>query len=135
MEDDNSEILVGNNLSVQPGTHIAAGEGTTICIGDDCMFSGDVEMRSTDSHSICDLSSRRRTNKAKEIRIGNHVWLTAHVRILKGATIAGHCIVGNSSVVTGNLDTPHAVYAGNPCKLLKQNIEWDRKKIDLLPER
>lgn len=126
--------MIGKDFTARTGTHIAACEGANIYIGDDCMLSEDIEMRSTDSHAIYDLKTRKRINKAKEIRIGDHVWLTAHVRILKGAIIAEHSIVGNSSVVTGHHDTSHAIYAGNPCKLIKQNVDWSRSREEILPQ-
>lgn len=133
IQDDNTNIEIGNHFMAGDRTHIAACEGASIRIGEDCMLSEDVEMRSSDSHSIFDTISRKRTNKAREINIGNHVWLTAHVRIMKGTTIADHSIVGNSSLVSGRHDVAHGLYAGNPCKLLKEHVDWNKYKLDEMP--
>ena len=92
------------------------------------MFSNDIEIRSGDSHSILKAGTEERTNWAESVVIGDHVWLTAHVRILKGSTIPSHSIVANSSVITHKLDIPYSIYGGNPVKLLKTGMDWDRSR-------
>lgn len=125
IEDDNGKISIGQGFTMEGG-EIAATEGEAITIGEDCMFSNDVEIRNGDSHVILDKETGKRTNYAKPITIGNHVWLTAHVRVLKGSVIPDESIVGNSSVFSGKFDTPNAIYAGNPAKLVKAGITWNR---------
>lgn len=127
-QDDNSTIVIGNDFTMEGG-HIAATEGELINIGNDCMFSNDVEIRNGDSHSIIDVQTGRRINQASAVHIGNHVWLTAHVKVLKGSNIPSHSVVGNSSVVTDKFEKENALYSGIPCKLRKENIDWDRYKI------
>lgn len=127
-QDDNSTILIGNNFTMEGG-HIAATEGESITIGNDCMFSGDIEIRNGDSHSILDVLTNRRINYAESVIIGDHVWLTAHVRVLKGSTIPANSIVGNSSIVTKKFEQVNSIYAGIPSKLVKVNINWDRYKL------
>lgn len=127
-QDDNSSIIIGEDFTMEGG-HIAATEGQNIRIGNDCMFSGNIEIRNGDSHSIIDKNTGLRVNHARSVDIGNHVWLAANVVVLKGAKIADHSIIGNSSVVTGNLDETNSIYSGMPCKLIKKDIDWDRNKI------
>ena len=110
------------------GGHIASTEGDSITIGNNCMFSEDVEIRNGDSHSIIDAVSGKRLNKAQSVIIKEHVWLTAHVRVLKGAVIPSNSIVGNSSVVTSKFEKENALYSGVPCRFLKEGINWDRYK-------
>ncbi len=128
LQDDNSTIVIGEDFTMEGG-HIAATEGEHITIGDDCMFSGDVEIRNGDSHSIVEVTSGRRINKALPVVIKDHVWLTAHVRVLKGTFIPSRSVIGNSSVVTSILEKENALYAGIPCRLLKEGIDWDRYKV------
>ena len=90
-EDDNCVIDVGSHFTMEGG-HIASTEGEKIVIGEDCMFSNDVEIRNGDSHVIIEKGTKRRLNKAKSVVIGDHVWLTAHVRVLKGSEIASKLI-------------------------------------------
>lgn len=125
IEDDSGSIVIGKDFTMEGG-EIAATEGESITIGEDCMFSSDVEIRNGDSHVILVKETGKRTNYAKPIIIGNHVWLTAHVRVLKGSVIPDECIVGNSSVLSGKFDIPNSVFAGNPAKQVKTGMTWNR---------
>lgn len=127
-QDDNSTIIIGDDFTMEGG-HIAATEGKSIKIGNDCMFSNDIEIRNGDSHSIIRLDDNKRINHAEDVCIGNHVWLTAHVKVLKGSCIPSNTIVGNSSVVSHKFQDDNAIYAGIPCKLIKTGIGWDRNKL------
>ena len=127
-QDDNSTIIIGDNFTMEGG-HIAATEGKSIKIGNDCMFSNDIEIRNGDSHSIINLDGNKRINHAEDVCIEDHVWLTAHVKILKGSIIPSNSIIGNSSVVSHKFHEKNAIYAGIPCKLLRQNIDWERNKL------
>lgn len=69
------------------------------------MFSNDVEIRNGDSHSIVDMHTKKRINSASSVEINDHVWLTAHVRVLKGSVIPSNSIVANSGVVTSKFYT------------------------------
>ena len=130
-EDHNNHIIIGEHFTMEGG-HIASTEGENITIGNDCMFSGDIEIRNGDSHSIIKEGTQKRTNWAKSVLIGNHVWLAAHVRVLKGSIIPPNSIVGNSSVVLGKLTSPNSIYVGNPAKLVKDQINWDRDRYKFL---
>ena len=127
IEDDGGEIII-NNKTTMEGGHIAATEGESIIIGTDCMFSNKIEIRSGDSHSIYQTDSTHRINPAKGVRIGNHVWLGADVKVLKGSVIQDGSIIGTGSIVTGIVKA-NSIYAGNPAKLIKEDINWlrDRK--------
>ena len=127
-QDDNSTIIIGDDFTMEGG-HIASTEGHSITIGNDCMFSNDIEIRNGDSHSIIDTCDNKRINHASNIVIGNHVWLTAHVRVLKGSYIPSNCIIGNSSILTSKFTNENSIYAGVPCKFIKDNINWDRNKL------
>lgn len=123
---DSCAIEIGRDCTMEGG-HVASTEGVQIHIGNDCMFANDIEIRSGDSHSIVDLNGGGRINHAKPIFIGNHVWLGAHVRILKGVSIASNTIIGNSSLVTRDCKVEHCIYAGIPARQLKENIDWKRQ--------
>ena len=94
---------------------------------DDCQFGSKIIIRVTDGHKIISLEDGTVLNKGKDVVIGNHCWVATDVKILKGSTIASGSVVGMSSVVAGKCDTPNSVYAGNPAKLKKTNITWDRE--------
>lgn len=74
IEDDNNKIKIGNNVYIGEKSLLAALEGTNITIGSDCMIAGPCELRTSDSHSLLDLNGNR-LNAAKDINIGDHVWV------------------------------------------------------------
>lgn len=125
-----SSIIIGHDFMMGRGSAIAAMEGKSVKIGDDCMFSDDIDIRNGDSHGIYSSEDGRRLNYAKDIIIGDHVWITAHARLLKGVVIPSHSIVGNSAVVSSSFQEEHAVYAGVPAKKVKSGIEWKKKVAD-----
>lgn len=125
MQHGTNEIIIGHDSTIEGG-HLAATEGTKITVGDDCMFSSDIEIRTGDSHSIINTITDKRINPSADVLIGNHVWLTAHVRVMKGAVLPDNSIVGNSAIVTNKFDKGNSVYAGIPAKHIKDNINWDR---------
>jgi acetyltransferase-like isoleucine patch superfamily enzyme len=51
-------------------------------------------------------------------RIGDNVWLGAHVVLTSGVTIGERCVVGANSVVTEDLP-PFSIAAGAPARVLR----------------
>ena len=93
------------------------------------MFSSGIDIRNGDSHGIFSLETGQRQNFAEDVKIGNHVWLTKDVTILKGSSIANNIVVGNKSVVSGLLSKEKAIYSGIPARLIKDNVVWDRYRV------
>ena len=127
-EDSECSIQIGKNTTIE-GAHIAAAESQSfVKIGADCMFSKGINISTTDSHSIIDIESGDRINKAGNIDIGNHVWLGAYSKILKGVNILDNSVVGIGSVVTGDVPS-NSVAAGVPAKVVRKNVNWLRERI------
>lgn len=126
-EDNNSSIFIGRYLTMEGG-HVASTEGEKITIGEDCMFSNDIEIRNGDSHTILNKDTEERINHAKSVKIGNHVWLCAHSRVLKGSQIPNNCIIGNSTIISGRLQDEYSIYTGIPAKKIKEGIVWCRPR-------
>ena len=64
-------------------------------------------------------------NENKPIEIGNHVWIGAKSTIFKGTKIADGSVIGAGSFCTGLLSDEKSIYAGQPAKLIKKNINWE----------
>lgn len=128
IHENNGKIIIGNSFTMEGG-RISSCEGAAITIGDDCMFSGDINIMSGDYHSIISMKNNERINKASGISIDNHVWLAAHVCVLKGSHIPSHSVIGNSSLVTHDLKDTNCLYSGIPAKKIKENITWSRERI------
>lgn len=115
-------VQTGKQTSIGGCNMVCMGENSSIGIGDDCMFSGDIEIWNTDSHLITDLEGNF-LSLPKPIVIGNHVWLGKASKILKNVTIGNNAIIGMGSVVTKNVPE-HSIAAGNPARVIKQGIDW-----------
>ena len=68
------------------------------------------------------------TNLSKPIKIGNHVWIGKHAKVLKGITIHDNAVVGMSTIVTKDVPT-NTLVAGSDCRIIRSDINWDRKFI------
>ncbi len=125
----------GSKISVGPKGKLIFGknflmtaESTIACFhhvefGDNSLLSWDILIMDTDYHSIIDESGKV-VNPDKPVIIGSKVWIGCRCLILKGTVIPNNCVIGANTTVTGTLEIENALYAGNPCKLLKQNITW-----------
>lgn len=128
IEDDNNCLIVNDNTSFCGKAHIALIEGTCVEFGRNCLLSSDIVVRTGDSHSVLDLCGNR-TNQSENVSIGDHVWIGNKVIITKGVTIPKDCIIGTGSVVTRKFSRDGVVIAGNPAKVVKENVNWDTKRI------
>ena len=128
IEDDNNYITIGSHVYIGENSLLAALEGTKILIGKDCMIAGPCEMRTSDSHSLTDLEGNR-INPAKDIEIGEHVWIGAGCMILKGCKIPSHSIVAARSLVTSTETfESYSLWGGVPARLLKKNVNWKKER-------
>ena len=128
LEDNGCELYIGKNTTIERGTIAVTENGSVIRIGDNCMFSDNVDIRSGDSHSILDLETSQRINPAANVEIKEHVWLGNGVKVLKGVTIGENSVIGIGSVVSKNIP-PNSVAVGVPAKVVKENVTWSREKV------
>ena len=113
---------------MEAGCLLAAVEGKRIILGRDCMLSNNVNIRTTDSHSIINGSGKR-TNPGADIVIGNHVWIGFESLILKGTIIPNNCIIGARSILTSSLRAEdNDIIVGAPAKVLKKGHAWKRER-------
>ncbi len=128
-EDHDCSLIIREGSTFED-VHLALTEPySQITIGRDCMFAYDIDVRTGDSHSVISQESGERINYAKNVSIGNHVWVAAHAIVLKGVSIPDNSIVGTGSVVTRSFDKRGILIGGNPAKQLKEGITWSRERI------
>lgn len=129
LEDDNCKVKVGSQSTFEE-VHIAATEPkSNITIGRDCMFATGIEVRTGDSHSLLDNTTGNRINYAKDVVIGDRVWVASNVSLLKGSEILSNSVVATRAVVVSKFNEPNILIAGIPAKKIKDNINWDRKRL------
>lgn len=103
-------------------------DNASLVVGENCMFSERIIIWATDGHAIIDKTTNKVINGIKsETKIGNHVWVGTRATILKNADIPDNSVIGAGSVVTSKFDKGNVVIAGNPAKVIKENIDWDRR--------
>lgn len=122
---NNQTVTFGDN-STTVNVYILCQENRDVHIGKWCMFSREIEIRTTDAHSVIDRKTGKRLNMPGSITIGDHVWIGVGSIINKGSVIPSDSIVGAMSFVNGAFDEEGVVLAGTPAKIVKRGITWNR---------
>lgn len=91
-----------------------------VIIGDNCAFSWGCTIMDNDFHQF------NKNNPMGEIIIGNNVWVGCNSTILKNTTIPNGCVIASNSVVSSKFDEENCLIAGNPAKIVKRNIIWNK---------
>ncbi|MGL5042392.1 MAG: acyltransferase, partial [Culicoidibacterales bacterium] len=135
LKNSNNKVSIGKFTTVVQ-FKVECEWGTDVDIGEDCMFSRDITIRTGDSHSIIDLNTNKRVNFPKSVFIGKHVWVGYGANIAKGSEIQQNSVIGAASYVNKVFKCGNVVIAGVPAKITKENITWDRRSLsDEIPER
>ncbi len=133
----------GNRLWIEPpfhcdyGWNIEVGEnfyanyGLTILdvgkvtFGDNVMIAPNVSIYAA-GHPIHPVSRNSGYEYGIPVTVGNNVWIGGSVVILPGVTIGDNTVIGAGSVVTKDVPA-NVIAAGNPCRVLREITEKDRK--------
>lgn len=122
-----SVVYIGTNISMNNRFELIASEAKNIIIGNECLISSLCLVRTSDAHRLYDLNTMKRVNIGRSVFIGDYVWLAARVVLLKGTKLHSGCIIGSDAVVTGKEVLSNSVWGGNPARLLKSNVCFDRQ--------
>ena len=115
----NGCVTIGKGGSVKPNTtFIIMNE---LVIGDNCIISWDCQFLDDDFHEINYPGKKEAKNS---ITIGDNVWIGCGVKIYKGTVIPNNCVVASNSILKGVYLEENTLIAGNPAKVVKQNVEW-----------
>lgn len=137
----NTLIYRGAYISIWPQQTLSIGSNTAIgtcsyintrCglrIGNNVMLGHKVTIMDYDGHPIFFegkiLNDNTYGGDAKPICIGDNVWIGFGSTILKGVKIGEGAIIGANSCVTKNVP-PKTLVAGNPIKVLRENVTWKK---------
>ncbi|MDB5559925.1 MAG: hypothetical protein JWQ36_2859 [Enterovirga sp.] len=121
---DNVHVTIGDRCDAKK-VAVTAWEGS-VSIGSDCLLAKGADIRSSDIHRIFDRDSGELLNPARDVSIGNRVWIGHDATIAKGSRIADGCVVGMRALVTGEFDQPGSVLAGVPARVVRDNVVWRR---------
>jgi acetyltransferase-like isoleucine patch superfamily enzyme len=132
-------LIVNGLVSIGRGCCIYT-QPDSVCIFNDCQVTGKTSFIISHSmiigkHSIISwgcqfldsdwhrIEYEGKREKENGILIGEHVWIGNNVTILKGVHIGNNCVIGAGAVVTG-IYPDNVLIAGNPAKIVKQDIQW-----------
>jgi acetyltransferase-like isoleucine patch superfamily enzyme len=121
--EDSGELIFGENLKITAETSIVS--LNKIEFGKNCLLSWDILIMDDDFHAIINKEDSTYFPKSKPIFVGDNVWIGCKTTILKGSYIPDHCIIGSNSTVNKKLEESNCLYAGNPLKARKKNVDWE----------
>ena len=123
--DYGTNIQVGKNFFANYNCMII--DVARVRIGDNCQMAPNVAIY-TAGHPIHPVSRNSSYEYGKEVTIGDNVWIGGNTVICPGVHIGDNVVIGAGSVVTKDIPD-WTVAAGNPCRVLRQITEDDRRKL------
>lgn len=108
----NSQIICGNHM----------------CFGEDVLIGYNNIFLDYDAHAIYDKETGNVINSPRPILIGNHVWIGANCKVLKGTNIKEHTMVGLGSLVNRAYEEENVILAGCPAKVIKRSVTLKKEK-------
>mgnify|MGYP002797532212 FL=1 len=121
--DYGSHIEVGKNFFANYNCTII--DVAKVKIGDNCQMAPNVAIY-TAGHPLHPVSRNSMYEYGISVTIGDNVWIGGNTVIMPGVHIGSNTVIGAGSVVTK--DIPDWVVAvGNPCRVIKQITEDDKK--------
>lgn len=112
-------------FSINAGSVVVCGKH--IKFGEDVMIGREVTIYDSDFHQVLDEKGNP-GNFSKDVIIGNKVWLTNKIAVLKGVTIGDGALISAMSFVRKDVPS-HCLAGGNPLKVIKDEIMWNRDSI------
>lgn len=97
-----------------------------IIIGNDVFFAPRVSVY-TAGHPIDANIRNSGLEYAKEVKIGNSVWVGGNTVICPGVTIGDNVVIGANSTVVKDIPS-NCVACGNPCRVIRKITEADKEK-------
>ena len=107
------KLIIGDNTFINCGVTISA--SSQIKIGKNVEIAPGVVMMDSDFHNV---DGNDAEVVPKPITIGDNVWLSTRVIVLKGVTIGEGSTVASGAVVTKDIP-PYSIAAGVPAKVIK----------------
>jgi acetyltransferase-like isoleucine patch superfamily enzyme len=90
----------------------------SIEIGYDSLISSDVLITDSDWHDI------EGVRRCAPVIIGDRVWISHGVSILKGVVVPSGCIIASKSLVASSIKVEKALVAGIPAVVKRTGVEW-----------
>ncbi|WP_238947977.1 sugar O-acetyltransferase [Clostridium sp. YIM B02569] len=121
--DYGKNIEVGNNFFANYNCTIL--DVGKVIIGENVLFAPNVSIY-TAGHPIHPESRNSGYEYGIDVIIGDNVWVGGSVVINPGVKIGNNVVIGSGSVVTKDLPD-NVIAVGNPCRVVREITEEDRK--------
>lgn len=117
----NGKLIIGK--SFKPNCFLTISCEKEIVIGNNCNIGWNTTIIDGDGHPLCDLDNPLiEINKPRSVNIGDKCWISSHVSILKGVSLANNCIIPYGSIITKSCNQPYVIFGGIPNKIIKNNV-------------
>jgi acetyltransferase-like isoleucine patch superfamily enzyme len=116
-------IAIGDSSFFTDHTRIYSHEAASVRIGQGCLIASNTLITTSDMHSIIDLDTGERINRAEDVILEDEVWLGANATVLKGAWIGKGSIIGLGSLVTGSIPA-YSLAVGAPARVIRSRVTW-----------
>lgn len=101
------------------------GDGRTVVIGDQCMFSHGTVFGRKDPVTLYRTTDGAPLQAEGDISVGDHVWIGRHVTVSPGTVVREDSVIGQSARLEGDYP-PAVILAGVPARVLKTDVTWGR---------
>lgn len=116
-------VEIGEACAFNGLVRLLAHEPARIAIGRGCLFGADVNVTVSDMHAIRDAATGERLNPARDVSIGERVWIGYRTFVGKGSTVGAGSVIGAQSFLSGAVP-PGVLAAGHPVRILRRDIDW-----------
>jgi acetyltransferase-like isoleucine patch superfamily enzyme len=117
------EIEFGDDLVINAETTVMCEH--RMIFGSNNYISWQCTFMDSDFHPIRDRAGER-INPPRAIEFGNDIWVGHHVLVNKGSRVGNGSIVAAGAVVAKVFEGERLVVAGNPARVIKEDVYWSR---------
>lgn len=112
-------------FSANSGSVIIADKSITF--GEDVMIGRNVLIYDSDFHQIRNEKDEM-INPPEPVVIGDHVWLTSNITVLKGVTIGNGSLIASQTVINKDAPENSVIAAQSVGTVIKDNVHWNRER-------
>lgn len=125
-----SSVVLHGPLVATRCAVVDARNGGTVVAGADQLWAANVYVATDDMHRLADRTTGERLNPfGAHVRLGRHVWLCRDAVVTGHADVADGAVVAMRSVVRGQKVPAHAVVAGVPARVVREDVAWSHDDL------